>query len=460
MSNVKGARKGLLAQLAIGIALLLLGSQAFASPTAANAQLEAKVTVSYQDLGSNPYSGTASATVTVALLPVAPTLAFSSSNPADLLTLSENQSFTIDYTITSNSNGLDTYTFSTSATSPTNLTPGTFTAPFTLSTLGATIAVEAYSTTMTASGTGLEGDCLTGGGTGLCTIKVANDDASDSSVNGIVATDTVVMGGNTCTVDHVTDNGGNITDVSLGTGYSEIFVNNCSATTALAVGDGLFERQTVTASLNSGSVVTTPTQGDAYVSTTSNDSNSNTSNQVDTHFIVFPANLVVNKLVRNFTNAVAGSSSDPGVDGNGNQLIGALTVDGATFYKSGVTAKPGEVLEYAIVVVNEGGDVQDVKMVDPLNVFTTYSAGSMRVMHEGDISCGTPNAWTCSATIDTSTVASESTPLDGASDGDAGKESAGQVTIYGGIGGTDSSGTGGTVAHNKISIGFYKASVN
>lgn len=471
--NKRDGRNGLLAKLAFGLTLLLAGQQAFAAPTAANAILQNTVTVNFDNsAGLAQPAVSASVSITVLLKPATPTLTKTGSSPTNLNTVVETQTFTIDYTITSNANGPDTYALSYAlgtessiqAGSPTTVNAGS---PSSV-TLGATTVVENYTSMAAGLGTGGEGDCVTPD-TGYCTIKVANDNSNtDGIVNGLAAGDAVELGtsGTVCTIKTggITDNGGAVTDVTVAGGYSTIVLQNCSAADAsISVGDGMYGQQSITVSLTAGKIDQTSgaTSSTGTVTTTAQGASpSAAATDAQGYTIILP-HIAVSKLVRDITNPIVGdTTTNPGNDANGNPIRSVLTVnDGsgsATFYKTGVKAKPGDVLEYAVIVENVGStDATNVTLQDNLTAFTTYQASSLIDIEAGTLSC-TTNAWTCSATVTTGPT----TLTDVAGD-DAGTYNAGpppSVSINPGTGATAS--TGGTVSTGNVSIVFYKVKVD
>ncbi len=464
-----------------GIALLFLvgAGQAMAAGTAANAKLENTVTATYKNLSGDaqtPVSSTAE--ITVLLLSSTPTLTLNSTVPADVTSLAEGQAIQILYDVTSTANGPDDYDLTTTETDGDNdLEDSTFTTTTDVGVLGATILVEDY-TILATAGAGA-GEC-TAAGTGSCTIKVPNDNAVDFEVNGFAGggTDKIFFAsiGATCTVTGVDDTNATIrTDVNEADGYSTITFDDCDTDGALTVADGAFETKTITFNLTVTTVSGANTVGDADLSTVAQDDGAVAvaSASVDTTITVYAARIIIHKLVQNLDTTVVGTTTDPGNDGDGNQIIGILTVDdgtgSTTYYKSGVTAQPGDTLQYVVLVENLGAQVNDVVVSDALNVFTTYPAdNNIRVMEEGDLGCttgSTPasannNLWDCVVTIDTTNVAAIQTPTD-ATDGDEASYNAGTTTIsiYAGVGGSDA-GTGGTIEFGKVSVGFYSVDVD
>ena len=88
---------------------------------------------------------------------------------------------------------------------------------------------------------------------GTAIITVPNDNSNNSSVNGIVATDIVVIGGNPYTVQSISDGGTTIPGTSTITLTTNL-------TTAVAAGDPIYERQTFTTRVTPGTVTAASNQ--------------------------------------------------------------------------------------------------------------------------------------------------------------------------------------------------------
>ena len=321
------------------LALLMPGSAS--ATTAANAVITNTARVDYDDASGNvqPFI-TASATVTVNLVRVIPTLA---PLPADAATPS---GIALDYayTITSNSNGLDTYT----------LTTGT-------SLVGGNITVNPI--VFPDAGGGAIGSIDLGASSvavaalaGATAITVPNDGAGGGDVNGIGAGDTVIIGGNSYTVASVVDNATGTSTINLTAGLAA----------GVAVGDLIAEQGTFI-------VRTTPTttvSGETFTITlTVTDTAANTVTD-DTVTTVTLITLTVTKYVRNVSDlTITGAGPTPATINTG---LGAGAI---LYYTSGITANPGQILEYLIAINNAAGSgtATDVIISDPVPAFTTQA---------------------------------------------------------------------------------------
>ena len=304
----------------LGAAALLLPAGAFAS-TAANTTITNTASVSYNDAGGTAQTPvTATATVTVILVPSAVTL---TSPPAQ--TISQGTNATLSYTITSTANGLDTYNLSSTAT-PGNDSAVTPTLPANITLGGSTLAAPANN--------------------GDTSILVPYDGVGGATVNGLAVGSVIVVGGNAYTISTITKNpGANTVTIGLGAGGP-------IAGGAVAAGQIVGERKVFTETVPSG-VVTSGTSGTQTVSTTATSAtspNPSTTQTTPTVITVNRPTLTVTKLV----------STDNGV----------------TFGASG-NAVPGTSLIYKITATNTGTtQAQQVAFTDVVPLYLTYVAGT------------------------------------------------------------------------------------
>lgn len=309
------------AALVLG-ALALVASSALAS-TAANTVITNTATVNFNDAGGVAQPAvTATATVTVTLVPAAVTL----SSPANQ-SIAQGTSATLTYTVTGGANGPDTYNLSATATASnvTGVTP-TFPGGASISLGGTTLAAAANN--------------------GDTSITVPWDNSGGATVNGIGVGSTIVVGGNAYTVTSVTKNAAaNTTAIGIGAAI---------AGGAVAAGSIVGERKTFTETVPSGTV-SSGNSGTQTVNTTATSStapNPATTQTTATVITVNRPTLTVTKLV----------STDGGV----------------TFGASG-SAPPGTVLIYKITATNTGAsNASAVAFTDVLPAYITYQAGTGR----------------------------------------------------------------------------------
>lgn len=395
--------------------LLLMTLAVAASPgsvwanLAANTQITNKATLTYTT-GTTILQQTTSVTVTVSLVP-AKILISNGPDQAAQYTSSA-ATLTDTFTITAQSNGPDTY----------NLTASITTAPAGSSnTTGAQVAVNGPTgITLGASVTVLGSDTVN--------IKVPSDGTSGSSVNGITAGETVaiIIGTTTYTskVTSVSNPGGN--------GTATIVL-----TTALPSAPGagvLVEQQVqVTTTVTAGSITTVGTDvvvSDTLTATSATSPNPATTSAAAINNTFHSGLATLAKYVRNFTTKAAGSG-------------GTYPYNGGTYYVNSVAAKPGETLEYILVVTNTGtGTVTAAVVTDVLPTsyvtLTTgaYSGGEVTYVNEA----GTASVFTA------------------ASDSDPATYSGSTLTVYVGSGATSSA--GGSIATGQHVLVLYQVTLN
>ncbi len=319
-SVLDSGRKSLSAAALILGAVALTATSAVAS-TAANTVITNTATVNYSDAGGTPQLAvTASAAVTVTLVPSAVTL----SSPAPQ-TIAQGAVATLTYTITSTANGPDTYNLSSVAT-PTNDSAVTPTLPASIALGGTTLAVAAN--------------------LGDLTITVPYDNAGGTAVNGISAGSIIVIGGNPYTVaaSGVTKNAGANT--------ATITLTSAIAGSGQVIGTVVGERKTFTETVPSGTVTTgnTGSQSVATTATSSTAPNPATTQSTATVITVQRPTLTVTKQV---------------------------SIDGGATFAASANAPPGTVLIYKITATNTGAsNATAVAFTDALPAYLTYQAGT------------------------------------------------------------------------------------
>lgn len=388
-------------------------SQVWATTTAATSTVRNVVTVAYSNsAGTAQTPLTAAVDVTVNLVKAAATL----SAPVDITT-DPATAAVYSYTITNGANGISTYTPSTSVTAQANITGSTVSTPAAI-TLGATTVTTGV--TIAAAGTTV--------------ITVPRDNLADTSVNGIAAGDTVVIGGAVYTVSAVSDVQVPVSPSTLVT--TTITVSGNGTLQTVTAGTLIAERKTFTVSVTPGTTTST-TDGTIDVTLSVTDgTNVSTDSSTTT---VAAVGLTVTKLVRN-TNYAAG------VGGN-TAGTGSTTYNSVVYYTGGVTGNPGEVLEYLIVVSkgSSAGIAKFVKVSDPIPVFTLYQVGTLFV--------------------DTTGVGTGFVAATDAADADAG-ETDGTTSVYfypgagrGGAAGGFGGGTGGSMATSTTSLMKFQVKI-
>jgi uncharacterized repeat protein (TIGR01451 family) len=310
------------ARAAVLLAAIAVLPSAAAASTAANTQITNTATVRFNDAGGVAQTPvTAQATVTVTLVPAA--VALTSPGP---VTTAQGTPADLSYTITGNANGWDTYDVTATATAS-NLTGVTVT-PFTVVLGGTTLAAPAN--------------------TGDTSITVPYDGAADGQVNRIAVGDLVVVGANAYTVSSVTENAGTNTAV-LG-------LDAAIAGASVGAGQIVGERQVITVSVPSGTVVVAGTSsGTQTVSTTATSQSGARPATTQTT----PTVVTVNRALLTVTKLVS-------------------TDGGATFLAS-ASAAPGATLTYKITASNTGSTpALAVSFTDQIPQYLAYQNGTAR----------------------------------------------------------------------------------
>lgn len=328
----------------------------------------------------------------------------------------------------------------------------------------------AYSVTLSNTGNGSDTFTLTDGTTqpgtlaaGTWTILPADEDGvtaghqitlfgtiSSSATWTVAAGTTTIPVGNLTVADLVAGTtkvsiGGTLYTVAAGSTATQLVVTgdaSAAAAAGVAIGEqvtvtyngtaGLLTAGTVSAdythNLTATGLDTTATGGNASATAT-------TANFVTT---VNGASLLVTKYVRNITNA------------NGN-VAGAtpIVINGNTYYRTGVTGDPTNVLEYAVVINNAAaGQAKSVVLTDTVSAFTTLSVDATLKFASAVPDITSPIV---GATFDKAigTAGETGAAADGAIVANA---ATGDLTVYVGTGGSDTTLIGGAIAGSATGI--------
>jgi hypothetical protein len=379
------------------LSVVLSASSVWAT-IAANTQIINQASLSYND-GAGTKTATASVTVTVSLVAGAPSIV---AGTAQTTSYSGSATLTDSYTVTASANGPDTYNITAAVSGSTNTSGATAVPPALTVALGASITVLGSSTTI---------------------IVVPSDGAANNSVNGIVVGSTVVINGDVRTVTAISDNA---------SGTSTITLN--AALTSGVPGTGVLvaEQKVVTTTVTPGTITSSGTDvtvsGTVTITSATTPSVTATSGAVLNTFTSGVANL--SKYVRNVSTA----------SGTGT----AYVYNSTNYYSAGVTAKPGDVLEYVLVATNTSttGSVSASTITDSLPTsYVTFKtgvySGSTDVTYVND--SGTASYLAANG----SGAANYSSPT---------------LTVHVGTGALSSS--GGTIPANKSVLVLYRVTVN
>jgi len=376
--------------------------------TASNTQIVNSASMSYNDGTGVKTANALPVTVTVTLVPGQPTVTKGpdQSTPYTGANTPLTNTFTI---IASNTNGPDTYTLTPAITATLNAT-------------GSSVALASPASPV------LLGATVTLSGSTATVLNVpADGNAGDSQVNGIAVGDWIVVNGDTANPRQVTA----ISDLAAGT--STITVAPALTAGAPAAGQLVAEQKTVTVTVLSGTITTAGqsisiTKHLTITSTTDVTKTAVTTDITDTYTSGLAT---LNKYVRNVTTPAAGTGT-------------VVTYNTLDYYPSGITAKPGEVLEYLLVASNSGsGSVSAAAITDTLpTTYVTLKTGAYTGAKDFTY-------------FNESNVASY---LTAAAADDAATYSAPTLTINVGTGAT--SALGGTIATGATVRALYRVTVN
>jgi len=381
------------------LALVAVAGNALAN-VAANTQIINQASLSYDD-GTGTKTSTTQVVVTVSLVPAAPVII-----PGPDQETSYNGSGTTlhnSFYVRASANGPDTYNLSTAISGSTNTTGPTATI-----TSGATIYLGATVTFDTSSTT--------------TSIVVPADGTADNEVNGIEAGDTVVIDGESRTVQSVTDNASGTSTITLAS----------VLTAAPGAGVLIVEQKTVTVDVTAGTItaVGTDITVDKNLTATSDTDPTETVTSTDIEDTYTSGVATLTKYVRNVTSA----------SGTGTPL----TYNGSDYYQAGVDGAPGDILEYLLVANNSGtGAVSASAITDVLPTeFVIFKSDVYSGNTEVAYDDGTAVSYLTEATGD------DAASYDG---------STGTLTIYIGSGAT--SAAGGSLAAGQSVYALYQASI-
>ncbi len=395
--------KKICAYLMIIMLFAVLSAASAWANLAANTQIINQATLSYND-GAGTRTASASVTVTISLVPAALTIVPGANQSTSYST---GATLTDSFTVTSGANGPDIYNITSAVTGSTN-------------TSGATAVPTASTVTLGASVT-------TAGSTATVIVVPADGNLSGEipGVNGIAVGDTVVINGEARIVSAITDNATGTSTITLASALSG----------APAAGVVVGERQVIQATVTPGTITTPGT--DVTVSVTATVTSVTNPNPTATStpailntFTSGVANL--SKYVRNITKPGSGT----GV---------AYVYNSINYYPAGVTAEPGNTLEYILVAANTStsGGVSASVITDALP--TTYVTFK-------------PGVYTGSTDVTYVSDTNVVSHYTAAGDSDQATYSAPTMTVYVGTGATSSA--GGTIPASSRVLVLYQVTVN
>ncbi len=341
MNFISNIKKGVwhlltpIAGLALVVSLSVAMPQAASANTGAGATILNVVTVSYQDAGgTTSYAETATSTVTVDLVPSAPTV----SAPADQ-TVASGGTATYTYTVTATANGSNTYPITAATGVATNATGESATPSVASLTLGASVITAAPTASTIEIPAGSETNLVAGD-----IVVIGGTDYEISSVTTGTAASHANTAGDGVAGTTTAETPTTITLIANAAGS-----NTTPAFTGALVGTVVGEQQTFTVDVTADAGPN-PGSGTVPVTTTVGTGPNDTADTTTTTF------------------------SGPDIS-----ITKEVSTDGgATFAASG-TGAPGDTLTYRITVSNGGaGDATSVVITDPMPLYTTYTAGTAK----------------------------------------------------------------------------------
>lgn len=380
-STSSGALRILFAALAVtafGLTTLSAPANAAVQGSAGNTIIRNTVSVSYSDAGGTAQTAvTAKVDITVTTVNAAPTIKAVTPSPGSTGATGATQVYAVE--IVTNSNGPGSISLTASDGSATNITLSATTPA-----VAAPGSVFLGSSIIDPNNAGFLGVAQNVAVGGTITFNIPNDGGvpTDSAttggatgngiVNALTTGDTVYLydGTNYYGKFSVTT----VTDNAVGTGGSAAFStitlqNPASATLPVAFtpayGWMIVEAKTLNVTVTQG-VITTPTNPATWTTTFTG----TMGGQTGTGNVITNATsglLSVAKYVRNVSTAVVG----------GTPIAPPINGGGATFYQTGVSGKPGDIMEYLYVITNSGtGNVKAVVATDAVPTYTTLRSSS------------------------------------------------------------------------------------
>ncbi|MFT6117561.1 MAG: hypothetical protein ACJARY_003185 [Candidatus Azotimanducaceae bacterium] len=378
-----------MAKASLAIVLFFGGSQvasAAAAGLSADHIIRNTAAVNYADAGGiDQAEVTSSVDITINLVAATPTVEFNiAESTTDLDALSVNQLVTLAYEIFSNANGTDNYTFTVAGLTGDGYVPTSITG--TTLDLAATVASSTVASTVFA-------DETDGTAAGTAIVVASDGTGGDGELNGFIVGDFVKVGLAFCVVNGITEPAGGAEANATSTLYVDLCKDDFSSTGptggdstagALAIGDSVGEIQMVfltTTPTAAGTLDFTVTIGDTLGDAAIFD--------ISDQLIAFAPDLKIRKFVRNITTG----ANNPADACNTGVVGGCVSVDGVIHFATGVTANPGEQLQYAILLYNNGGLTTEILVTDVDVAFTTYDDDSTSLLAKSastsGVSCAT-----------------------------------------------------------------------
>lgn len=338
--------------LALAIALTGHAGTALAD-VAANAPIVNQASLTFDD-GTGSQTINVSVVVKVSLVKGAASV--SCATPATLAYNLADTAYTYTYYVTAGGNGPDTYSLASSVAGQNNtIAPGAPAVAIAAPDAPNSVALGA---TITAQGSAAGSSVLT----------VPQDGLSDGELNGIDAGDWVVINGGTLAqVLGITDPDD---DTSLAT-----ITLTAPLAAAVPAGIPVLERKEFTVTVYSGTIQTVGTDIEVFTETSAANSDSTASNVCTVTTTYTSGKAALTKYVRNV--------SDNGANPVAGGTPFTINLTNADYFTAGVEGKATDVLEYLLVVENQGtGDLTAASINDVLPTdFVTFDSATYDVIY-------------------------------------------------------------------------------
>jgi hypothetical protein len=450
----------LIALMMLWATMAPISAEAALQGSAGNTIIRNLVTVNYKDNNGNSQTPvTSTIDITVTTVAVAPTVLSITPSPGNTDGTGATQVYTAR--VRTNSNGPGAITFATADGTFNNIGAGT--APTTPASifLGSTVIDPTDSNighpqTVAATGGSITFVVPNDGGVPTDT-AVSGGATGDGVINALKNGDIVYIYGGTTYYGPFTV--GTVNDPAVGSGTTAVpgsvqLINNTGSAIGPftpAYGWEILEAKDVTVTVTEGTV-TNPASPASWITTiTATMGSLNGSNSVTTN--ASSGQLTVQKYGRNVTSPVVGG---------GLTLVNPAINNSVTYYQTGVSGKPGDILEYVVKITNAGtGNATAVSATDAAPTYTTLvnSSGAYGANNSGGASGTFAQVYSSRTGTTGSLKMDNSGGLANVGYGKAAGQAAGSaLTFYLGLG--SSTAAGGTLNSAEIDYVVYQVKLD
>ncbi len=453
--------RGVLAVVTLAVLWVTMApfcAEAALQGSAGNTIIRNTVTVNYKDNNGNAQTAvTSTIDLTVTTVAVAPTVLSITPSPGSTDGTGATQSYTV--MIRTNSNGPGAVTFGTADGTFTNIAAGTApTVPGSIF-LGSTVVDPSdakINNSQTVANLASITFAVPNDGGVPTDAAVSGGATGDGVINALKSGDTVYIYTGTTYYGPFTVTA--VTDPAVGVGTTaapgSVTLQNTSGgslTFTPQYGWEILEAKSVTVTVTEGAV-TDPTAAASWVTTvTATMGGLSGTGTVTTNALA--GKLAVQKYVRNVTAAVVGG---------GLTLVNPPINNTVTYYQTGVTGKPGDILEYAIKITDTGtGNAAAVIATDPIPTYSTLisSSGAYGANNTGGATGTFAQVYSSRTGTTGSIKMDNSGGLANVGYGKSAGQTAGStMTFYLGLGSTTSA--GGTVNSAEIDYVIYQTKID